>query len=126
MAVLWGGPDITKLSATPISAPLPPSPVFPGFDKFLIERFHPICWDVLRNPQFPLHDAQGKQVLTEIAGLEQTIYLKTGNEFIEHLQMGFFPSLGINGTEFIRSMTTSPDKRAFVSYLQAFLKQQRG
>lgn len=126
MAVLWGGPDIAKLSPTPLSAPLPPSPAFPGFDRFLIERFHPICWDVLRNPEFPPQDAQGKQVLNEIAGLEQTIYTKTGNMFLEHLQQSFFPSMGIDGSELIRSMTTSPERRGFVGFLQAFLKQQRG
>ncbi len=125
MAVLWGGPDITQLSSDSISSTLSPSPAIPGFDRFLIERFHPVCWDVLRDPEFrPVTDAQVKQVLSEIAGLEQTIYLKTGSMFIEHLQQSFFPSLGIDGADFIRSMTTSADRKQFANFLQAFLKQR--
>jgi exportin-T len=124
MAILWGGPDVATVSNEPASSQTTPSPAFPGFDQFLIERFNPVCWDVLRNPEFPPHDAQAKQVLNEIAGLEQTIYLKTGGMFIEHLERSFFPSLGVDGTAFIRSMTTSSDRRVFAGFLQAFLKQR--
>jgi exportin-T len=124
MATLWGGPDIAAPSPDPVS-PMPPSPAFPGFDRFLIERFHPVCWEVLRDADFrPSTDAQAKQVLTEIAGLEQTIYMKTGDMFIQHLQQYFFPSLGIDGYGFIRSMTTSSDRKAFAGFIQGFLKQR--
>jgi exportin-T len=86
MADLWGGPNVANLSAQPPSTNVLPNPAFPGFDRFLIERFHPICWEVLREPLFrPSTDAQAKQVLNEIAGLEQTIYMKTGDMFIQHL-----------------------------------------
>jgi exportin-T len=125
MAVLWGGPDIAKISPNPVPSSVASSPAFPGFDRFVIERFNPICWEVIRNPEFPPQDAQAKQVLNEIAGLEQTIYMKTGNMFIEHLQQSFFPSMGVDSTEFIRSMTTSSDRRTFATYLQAFIKQRR-
>ena len=125
MADLWGGPNIATLAAQPVSSGIAPSPAFPGFDQFLIERFHPICWEVLREPSFrPATDAQAKQVLNEIAGLEQTIYLKTGDMFIQHLQQSFFPSLGFDGTDFIKSMTTSTDRKGLSSYLQGFLKQR--
>lgn len=124
MAALWGGPDVATVSNNAVSSQATPSPAFPGFDQFLIERFNPVCWDVLRNPEFPPQDAQAKQVLNEIAGLEQTIYMKTGGMFIEHLERSFFPSLGVDGTAFIRSMTTSSDRRAFAGFLQAFLKQR--
>ncbi|RDL40690.1 putative Exportin-T [Venustampulla echinocandica] len=125
MADLWGGPSIATLSPQPTPSTLPPSPAFPGFDRFLIERFHPICWEVLQNPQFrPVSDAQVKQVLNEIAGLEQTIYTKTGDMFLQHLQTSFFPSLGIDGSDFIKHMTTSTDRKAFAGYLAGFLRQR--
>jgi len=91
----------------------------------MIERFHTVCWEVMRNPSFrPSQDAQTKQVLTEIANLEQTIYSKTGDMFIQELQNGLFPSLGIDGGEFLRSLTTSTDKKGFASYLQGLLKNR--
>lgn len=126
MADLWGGPNIATLSAQPTSSTLPPSPAFPGFDRFLIERFHPICWEVLRDPQFrPVTDAQIKQVLNEIAGLEQTIYTKTGDMFLQHLQSSFFPSMGIDGTDFVKAMTTSTDRKGLSGFLQGFLRMDR-
>jgi exportin-T len=126
MAVLWGGPDIATPSANPPVSTQAPSPAFPGFDRFLLERFHPICWDVLRDPEFrPASDAQAKQVLNEIASLEQTIWMKTGDMFVEHLRQSFFPSLGIDGSEFIRYMMSSSERRGFAGYLQNFMKQRQ-
>ncbi|KAH6681632.1 Exportin-T [Halenospora varia] len=125
MADLWGGPSIATLSANPIPSTGPPSPAFPGFDRFLIERFHPLCWEVLKDPQFrPVTDAQIKQVLNEIAGLEQTIYTKTGDMFLQHLQGSFFPAMGIDGADFIKSMTTSTDRKGLAAYLSGFLRQK--
>lgn len=125
MADLWGGPSIATLSANPIPSTGPPSPAFPGFDRFLIERFHSLCWEVLKDPQFrPVTDAQIKQVLNEIAGLEQTIYTKTGDMFLQHLQGSFFPAMGIDGADFIKSMTTSTDRKGLAAYLSGFLRQK--
>jgi exportin-T len=119
MATLWGGPDIVipGPNAVPTAAP---SPTFPGFDTFLIERFNPICWDVLRDPAFrPNQDAQAKQVLNEMAALQQTIYSKTGSMFVDYLQS----SLGEGGRDFIASLTGS-ERRQFIAFLQAFMKQR--
>ncbi|PBP26539.1 putative Exportin-T [Diplocarpon rosae] len=125
MADLWGGPNIATIGPQAISSSISPTPAFPGFDRFLIERFHPICWAVLREPTFrPATDAQAKQVLNEIAGLEQMIYLKTGDMFIQHLQQEFFPAMGVDGTDFIKSMTTATDRKGLAGYLQGFLKQR--
>jgi exportin-T len=44
--------------------------------------------------------------------------------FLQHLQGSFFPSLGIDGTEFIKHMTTSTDRKGLSVYLQAFLRQR--
>ncbi|KAJ8126785.1 hypothetical protein O1611_g6853 [Lasiodiplodia mahajangana] len=120
MATVWGGPDVATISANPTTLGSP-SPVIPGFDRLiLIDRFHSACLQVLFNEQFqPSADAQTKQVLNEIAGLEQAIYLKTGEGFIRHLQESLFPQLNINGDDYLRSMTTSTDRRAFAKYLQA-------
>ncbi|KAI1117086.1 Exportin-T [Nemania sp. NC0429] len=120
MATVWGGPDVATISTNP-STLGSPSPVIPGFDQLiLIDRFHSACWQVLLNEQFrPSADAQTKQVLNEIAGLQQAIYLKTGEGFIRHLQSTLFSQLNINGDEFLRSMTTSTDRKTFAKYLQA-------
>ncbi|KAI1206551.1 Xpo1-domain-containing protein [Annulohypoxylon truncatum] len=126
MAGVWGGPDVANISATPSAPSGSPSPVIPGFDQFLIDRFHSVCWDVLRDPQFnPSSDAQARQVLHEIAGLEQAIYLKTGEKFLQHLQSTLFPGLGTDGNEFLRAMTTATAKKSFSEYLQGLLSNSR-
>ncbi|KAI1643831.1 Xpo1-domain-containing protein [Daldinia loculata] len=126
MAGAWGGPDVANISANPSAPTGSPSPAIPGFDQFLIDRFHSVCWEVLRDPQFnPAGDAQAKLVLHEIAGLEQAVYLKTGGTFLEHLQSTLFPGLGIDGNDFLRAMTTSTDKKAFSKYLQGLMKESR-
>ncbi|TGJ86125.1 hypothetical protein E0Z10_g2672 [Xylaria hypoxylon] len=119
MATVWGGPDVASISENPATLGSS-SPVIPGFDQLiLIDRFHSACWQVLLNEQFrPSTDAQTKQVLNEIASLEQAIYLKTGEGFIRHLQSTLFPQMSINGDEFLRSMTTSIDRKTFAKYLQ--------
>ncbi|KAH9438024.1 pre-tRNA nuclear export protein [Pyricularia oryzae] len=123
---VWGGPDVANISANPSAPTGTPTPAIPGFDQFMIERFHPVCFEVLQDPQFnPSKDAQSKQVLNEIAALEQAIYVKTGNSFISHLQSSLFPALGIDGTEFLRCMTTSTDKKTFGNYLQNLIKNRR-
>ncbi|KAI1821791.1 Exportin-T [Xylaria intraflava] len=124
MANVWGGPDVASISANPTTLGSP-SPVIPNFDQFLIDRFHSACWQVLLNENFrPSADAQTKQVLNEIASLQQTIFLKTGEQFVRHLQSSLFPVLQIDGDDFLRSMTTSTDRKTFAKYLQT-LKDSR-
>ncbi|KAM0279910.1 hypothetical protein ACHAQH_004351 [Verticillium albo-atrum] len=126
MVGVWGGPDIATISANPTAPTGSPNPTIPGFDRFMIERFHPLCWEILRDPQFkPVPDAQSKQVLTEIAALEQVIYTKTGDMFIQNLQSSLFPHLGIDGSEFLRALTTSTEKKTFANYLLALWKSWR-
>jgi exportin-T len=126
MALAWGGPDVATISANPTSPTGAPTPAFPGFDQFMIERFHTACWEVLQNPKFkPGSDAQSRQVLGEIAVLEQTLYNKTGDVFIQHLQTVTIPNLGIDGDEFLRSLTTGVERKSFQNYLQNLLKSRR-
>ncbi|KEY64837.1 hypothetical protein S7711_08845 [Stachybotrys chartarum IBT 7711] len=127
ISAVWGGPDVATISQNPTPPTAAPSPAIPGFDQYMIDRFHSACWEVMRNPNFrPWQDAQLRQVLTEIAGLEQMIYTKTGDVFIQQLQHGLFPSLGVNGEEYLRSLTTSTDKKTFSGYLQGLLKARQG
>ena len=123
MTLVWGGPDIATVSNPPAAPTGSPSPLIPGFDQFVIQRFHPVCWEVLQDQQFKPADAQTRQVMTEIANLEQTIYMKTGEVFIQNLQSSLFPSLGIDGSEFLQRLTS--DKKGFLNYLQK-LVQERG
>jgi len=124
MTAAWGGPDLAKISENP-SAPVgSPAPTIPGFDEFVMERFHGVCWDVMLDNQFkPDKDVQAKPVLAEIAGLEQVIYTKTGEVFIQHLQSTLFPRLGVDGMEFLRYLT-STDKKVFSTYLQSLLRNR--
>lgn len=115
MTSVWGGPDVATISDKPTPPSGSPSPLIPGFDQFVIERFHPVCWEVLRDQHFNPSDAQTRQVMNEIVQLEQTIYTKTGETFIRHLQSSLFPSLGIDGTEFLQYLST--DKKALLNYL---------
>ncbi|KAL6404075.1 exportin-T [Ilyonectria robusta] len=126
ISAVWGGPDIATIAQNPTAPSGAPNPAIPGFDQFMIDRFHAACWEVMRNPNFrPWQDAQTKQILVEIAGLEQILYTKTGEVFIQQLQNGLFPSMGIDGDSFLRSLTTSTDKKTFASYLQGLLKNRQ-
>ncbi|KAK7428646.1 pre-tRNA nuclear export protein [Neonectria magnoliae] len=126
ISAVWGGPDIATIAQNPTAPTGAPSPAIPGFDQFMIDRFHSACWEVLKNPGFrPSQDAQTKQILTEIAGLEQIIYTKTGEVFIQHLQNGLLSNMGIDSDSFLRSLTTSTDKKSFSSYLQGLLKNRQ-
>ncbi|KAK3375431.1 armadillo-type protein [Podospora didyma] len=125
MATQWGGPDVTTISENPTASTVP-TPAFPGFDQFMIDRFHTACWEVFQDPNFkPFHDAQTRQILNEIAGLEQTIYLKIGDVFIRHLQEVTFPNLGMDGSEFVKVLTTSTDRKTITGYIQNLLKNRR-
>ncbi|KAB5558297.1 Exportin-T [Coniochaeta sp. 2T2.1] len=125
MAQEWGGPDVATISAKPTPPTGSPTPAFQGFDQFMIEHFHTACWEVLQDPQFkPSSDAQSRQVLSEIAGLEQILYTKTGDVFIQHLQTVTLPNLGIDSAEFLRHLTTG-ERKTFMTYLQNLLKSRR-
>lgn len=122
VASVWGGPNVATVGENPTTNGSP-TPAIPGFDQFMIDRFHPLCWEVLRDASFkPVTDAQSKQVLNEIAGLQQIIYLKTGDLFIQSLRTSLFPALNIDETAFLRAMTTSTDRKPFATYLLGLWK----
>ncbi|CAD6500789.1 BgTH12-06495 [Blumeria graminis f. sp. triticale] len=126
MTQLWGGLDQGNANGQPATKSTLPQFAFPGFERVLVERFHPICWDVMRNSTFkPDTDANSKQILHEIAGLENAIYKKTGHLFLQHLQQEFFPSIGVDGSEFIQVLSNGSDRKDLVKFLQGFVKQLR-
>ncbi|PFH58543.1 hypothetical protein XA68_13544 [Ophiocordyceps unilateralis] len=123
ISAIWGGADVAGAATQNQEAAAggTPSPMIPGFDRFMVDRFHAVCWDVMRNPGFrPWQDAQTKQVLTEIASLQQIVYGKTGDMLVEELRRGVFPELGVDGEEYVRWLGGA-DKRGFSSYLQGLL-----
>ncbi|PHH60688.1 hypothetical protein CDD81_1340 [Ophiocordyceps australis] len=125
IAVIWGGADVATIAESPSAPTREPCPIIPGFDRFMIERFHTVCWEVMRNTGFkPWQDAQMKQILTEIANLEQIIYTKTGDILIQELRNGFLANSGIDQDEFLTCLTSSTDKKAFAMYLQGLLKSR--
>lgn len=125
MASQWGGPDIATIGENPVATGAP-APAIAGFDHFMIDRFHTACWEVMQDLNFkPFSDAQAKQLLNEISGLQQTIYTKTGDIFIRHIQTITFPQIGMDGTDYLRVLTTSTDRKAVTAYIQSLLKSRR-
>ena len=125
MAQQWGGPDVATIGENPTANGVP-APAFPGFDQFMLTQFHAACWEVMQDINFrPYADAQTRQILNEITGLEQTIYLKTGEKFISHCQTVTFPAVGMGAEDFLRALTSSTDRKAVMAYLQQLLKSRR-
>ena len=89
MVFTWGGPDLTSQHPTQTNGAIPSGslqPKLPGFDRFMMERFSPLCWAMPTNPNFDSKDAQGRQVLGEAAGLQKAIYTKTGQDYLTWLR----------------------------------------
>ena len=118
MVMTWGGPD---LPATAGGAALAePQPLLPGFDRFAIERFSPLVWALPSNEKFNPRDAQARQVLSEAAGMAKTIYLKTGQQYLNYLQSTELLGLGWNESTmqgYLEALVTS-DLKKFRQYFQ--------
>lgn len=103
MAVSWGGPDIAPESTNGTHTV---QPALPGFGQFMITRFSPLCWALPATPSFNSKDAQAKQVLSEAGGLQRTIYLKTGVEYLEYLRTQELPGMGM-GADLIEEFVSA-------------------
>ncbi|KAI9849625.1 MAG: pre-tRNA nuclear export protein [Sclerophora amabilis] len=121
MSSQWGGPDIIN-PLDPSQPPLSKStsngtneaPSVPqtniallGFDRFMIERFSAVSWELPTNAAFNVKDAQARQVLGEVAGLQKAIYAKTGKEFLTWLREVWFPGLRMGqdmAEEYLRAL----------------------
>ncbi|KAL9014277.1 MAG: hypothetical protein Q9173_001060 [Seirophora scorigena] len=118
MVLIWGGPDIQAGN---------PQPSLPGFDRFMMERFSPLCWALPSQPSFDPKDAQGRQAMGEAAGLQKAIYTKTGEEYLSFLKMTELSSMGMDaGTvdEYVRALSTA-DAKGFKQYFQALVQRSK-
>ena len=122
MILTWGGPDVVVQGQT--TTPANPQPSLPGFDRFIVERFSPLCWTVAGSATINPRDAQAKNVLGEAAIMQQAIYAKTGQEYLNWLQNS--SSSGINlseivNEEYLQALSTL-DARKFRQYFQVSSK----
>ena len=117
MCLAWGGPDLIPEDLT-INA----QPELPGFDRFMIERFSPLCWALVGNLDFNPKDIQAKQVLAEAAHLQKAILSKTGNEYISWLRDVELRGIGMNEQEMNEYCHTmkGTDLKGFRQYFQVF------
>jgi exportin-T len=129
MCSIWGGPDIAGPAAPTSAAPsLQPSFSLPGFDRFMMTRFSPLCWAVPMNRAFNPKDAQARQVLAEAALLQKTIYIKTGQEYLSWLRDDELTKTGMPAemiTEYLRNLVEL-DQRAFKAFFQHFIAKGGG
>lgn len=122
MSVVWGGPDTvpqTPSSSLPTSA-ASAQPALPGFDRFMLTRFSPLCWVLPTTPGFNPKDAQAKQVLAEAAGLQKTIYVKQGQAYITWLRDVELRGMGMGADtvqEYLRALA-SLDLKGFRQFFQ--------
>ncbi len=122
MSVVWGGPDVVPQNPTTSSpaSTASPQPALPGFDRFMLTRFSPLCWVLPTTPAFNPKDAQAKQVLAEAASLQKTIYAKQGQEYITWLRDVELPGMGMGADtvqEYLRALA-SLDLKAFRQFFQ--------
>lgn len=128
MSIVWGpqdvskNPNITTPSSNPSGANRPTHKPLPGFDRFMMEHFSNICWEIPADPNFKVKDAQARTVLAEIAQLQKVIYGSIGDSFLTYLRDGYFPGIGFGADqigEYLAALT-SLDVKAFKQYFQVF------
>lgn len=123
MVHTWGGPDIqSQAAASQGNSLAPPAtiPQLPGFDRFMMTEFSPICWALVTHPNFDSQDAQTKQALGEAAGLQQAIYAKTGDKYLAWLKDYELSGIGMDSVfieEYLRALSTS-DVKGFRRFFQ--------
>ena len=128
---VWGGPDVSSsYSKANITAPKPtaPNPSLPGFDSFMLNRFSPLSWALLSSPAFNAKDPQARQVLGEIASLQQDILAKTGDQYLTWLKDVELKNMGAGpevAEEYLRALA-GMDMKAFRGFLTAFVGRAGG
>lgn len=121
MVSTWGGPDLAsqpQLGGNALNSSAQPS--LPGFDRFMMERFSPLCWAMPTNPNFDCKDAQGQQVLGEAASLQKAIYTKTGQEYLTWLRDVELSGMGmeIGAKEQYLNALSNSHLKAFQQYFK--------
>lgn len=125
MCTVWGGPDVIAANGQVTGTGAAPQPALPGFDQFMITRFSPLCWALPTNPAFNSKDAQARQALSEAAGLQKTIYLKTGQQYLSWLQENELRTMGMNDSmiaDYLSKLATM-DFRGFKAFFAKFIAQ---
>lgn len=123
MVNTWGGPDLPNQSSSGVNGAMvnqAPQPTLPGFDRFMMTHFSPLCWALPTNSNFNSKDAQARMTLGEAATLQKSIYAKTGQEHLTWLRDVELRGMGMDsGTidEYLRSLRESDIK----SFRQFFL-----
>jgi len=123
MVHTWGGPDIESPSSTTTNGQITsasPQPRLPGFDRFMMTTFSPLCWAIPSNSNFDPKDAQGKQVLGEAAVLQKAILAKIGQEYLTWLRDIGLSGMGMDsGTidEYLRALCNN-DTKGFQRFFQ--------
>lgn len=124
MVTAWGGPDLPGQSSTVSTGDAPVAqPSLPGFDRFMMERFSPLCWALPSDATFNPKDAQGRQVLGEAAGLQKAIYAKTGQAYVTWLRDVELRGMGMDEAttnEYLNALLTFDPKR-FRKFFQVSL-----
>lgn len=125
MTSVWGGPDLTITSDNGAAESETPSPVVPGFDTFVISRFSPLTWQLMRHPSFSAKDGQARLALGEAAALQWTVLRKCGAQYERHLRAEELPGMGMNEgmmDEYIRRLRTGDlreYKKQFLGFVDA-------
>lgn len=122
MVETWGGPDVQNPSASQGNdiTNTAPQPMLPGFDRFMMTRFSPLCWALPTNSNFTSKDAQARQVLGEVACLQKAIYQKTGQEYVTWLRDVELREMGMDGNimeEYLRALCNF-DLKGFRQFFQ--------
>ena len=130
----WGGPDVASLTAangpppnSPTGARGPASaPAIPGFDAFAISRLSPLSWAIPAAAGFNPTDPGSRLLVHEIAGLQQEIYRKTGEVYVEALRRELVAmGLGLADVEvYVQKLRGDP--KGFKEFLSKFLGRSGG
>lgn len=124
MTTVWGGPDLPLTSPDGTNgSQLSPSPSMPGFDTFIMQRFSPLAWALIREPTFKSKDAQARLALGEAASLQWTILRKCGHAYENHLRSKELVEVGFSADMInvyllkLRTLDVREFKKSFVAFV---------
>lgn len=122
MVSVWGGPDVPLPGNVANGTPPPSSqPVLPGFDAFIITRFSPLSWAIPATPGFKVQDPVSRQLVTDIAQLQQEILRKTGSQYLAALEAELRGMGAGDGDVSVYVEKLRGDGKGFKDFLVGFL-----
>lgn len=99
----------------------------PGFEQFVYNTFVGLIFEIPSKPSFEFNDAQSQIALTELCSLAKAVYQKRGQEFIDLLLTGYFPSINCPSelaNEFVLALQKQETK-VFKKSLETFILRSR-